>query len=516
MRSPSAESIACVALVAALLLGGCGDEDGETVRPNESLVLVLSDEFEPMHHRLAAAAADGWNVEVGTRIRVGEPVAGDRIVTVALSDPDCRFDNGDPYVGYTSDLREGAIFVCPDEATLTASTFLVLMQHELGHVLGLEHIEDEPSAVMYAPEDPDTAVLSITGFTSADRAEFARVNPGFVEATPCGINRTLAEGDGAASFVRGDPNHRVVILRDQALELLALDPESARPAGAATPLGLETERAFDLDATTTTGGDFAMTWNDRQLVGVARVRPTGEVISNDEVEVDDDDFVIDAVVDEDGRTIVAVARFGALETHLFDAAEGVETSTKVEGIGVLAALPNGPVFVGLRRTAPDAGVLFAAYLGEDLAPTARVDLAEVPFPEDDSRVLLPIAGPLGDGLFATSIVNDATILVRADADLTPIAAQRPSESFGPAPVVVERDGELAIIATAYDEDFVSSEVMVAAFDATTLERLRPWRRIGAPDAFPSFGDGLIEDGDGLVALFTEGLGAVRSRCLAWP
>ncbi len=94
--------------------------------------------------------------------------------------------------------------------------------------------------------------------------------------------------------------------------------------------------------------------------------------------------------------------------------------------------------------------------------------------------------------------------------------QRPSESFGPAPVVVERDGELAIIATVYDEDFVSSEVTVAAFDATTLERLRPWQRVGAPDAFPSFGSGLFEDGDGLVALFTEGLGAVRTRCLAWP
>lgn len=94
------------------------------------------------------------------------------IVVESGHEPDCRFDQGNIWLGSSNWRRVSIRTVCwplADTSSAQAEGMRITVTHEFGHALGLSHVND-PDAVMW-PESK----WGVNAFTAADRMEFLRV-----------------------------------------------------------------------------------------------------------------------------------------------------------------------------------------------------------------------------------------------------------------------------------------------------------------------------------------------------
>src|SRR5688572_28850545 len=165
----------------------CGDD---AVDPSRPIVLIHDDGFAARHRELTAIAAENWDLEVGTEISTGDEPSAAQDVQISWWEGECRFEEGSgSFVGRVLDIRAPQLYLCPQATGDDLPLYFEVIRHELGHVLGLEHVDGD-GAVMAAagPDSPQRR-----RFLPQDRAEFSRVNPDFVCPGECAINHAFAE-----------------------------------------------------------------------------------------------------------------------------------------------------------------------------------------------------------------------------------------------------------------------------------------------------------------------------------
>lgn len=499
-----------IASLAALL--ACHDGYGP-IDTRLRILLALDDAFSPTHRAVTEAAATSWNLELGTSVYLADgPTAGEQIVTVTFSDPECFADDVGEFAGLTLGPYGDAIEICPTVEHEDPSYFLGLMQHEIGHVYRGKHVQD-PRAVMSVPEE-DQPLEPLTVFTDDDYATFGLGNPGFVEHDPCGVARTLVY-DGGVVAVASDPRgSRVLVGHDDVLEEVTLDPATARSSQPRFVAPWASDR-FTLHALTTSDSALLLTWREGDALHSARIEEDGTSTPYPPFEREGDALITSVIATSSGTRRIATREIDRHGTSLveLDASGHTVTATMSPIHGTLVSHRDEAILVGFVARG-EGTELAAARVDEDLLVGPTRTLAPVD---------LPIAGfwnvpsvfTVGEELLVTVTTTTETLLIRVGPDLVVRRLQHHAEPFFLADVL-EHDQELIVAAQRFDPMTYTSELYVAAFDRSLLSLSRPWHLVTTPDSFPGGDIALLEVDSKLVATWIEGLGRVRARCLAWP
>lgn len=157
---PSSPALAALAALAAIA-PACGDNDPDyeiqtVFDPCAPLVVVPEAGSSPDEMDAVAAGISMWNARAGSRLTLEDIPEAPRVPVL--------FESASaPFYGFYDDV-EGVIYVNED---LRGRARVVLIAHELGHALGLLHVDDaqRPSVMndgnlKVAPNAGDAAALA--------------------------------------------------------------------------------------------------------------------------------------------------------------------------------------------------------------------------------------------------------------------------------------------------------------------------------------------------------------------
>lgn len=494
-------------LVGSLLGLCCGcmpDAD-----PSRPVRLVPGAGWSGVHLQAIQNAAESWNLAFGTFLSVGDDDGSAQTVSVEWSELLCAYAAGmaDALGGYR-------IHVCPvyGQHPLTEMTTSSVVQHEIGHILGIGRHARDPLAVMNGDYG------GVPGhFRPEDRRLFAEANPDFVGRSGCQVNREVASSPHRPMVVH-PPGRPVQLLwaEQGGLRFAPLDPNTGQLAGTGGRIPTRDLPSYLRAAPTPAG--FVVTWLESAEGAFYRsgvTLPGGAVQSPVKLQLGDtwdtDDIESLDMVHAAPHLVLLIAdseyvsQWGnhTLELHALDAQTGaVRGGWRLSGYRASLLVHGGRPHL-----------LYGHGAGVGSVVEHRVSLARLaPVGSGwsvDQRLTLHLQRSAQKQTFSN--VPDIATAAASTADGIVAAVIPP---WGPATLLRSRDGqtvaqraELALpgvsadpyalfsllqsgdtLALAYAEEAGNTyqpEIYSVLLEPQTLRPRGPWKRLSAADATPS-------------------------------
>jgi hypothetical protein len=441
-------------------------------------------------------------------------------VLVELWKKECTSD-GKEFAGLVHPmLRSPNISICAEHAIDRHPFFFEVMRHEIGHVLGLHHVENELSVMSASHRWVVVLGRSASGsilhfFTPFDREEFARVNPEFVGRTGCDIIHLKEETHLSAIVPSEGAPHLLWSEREQrTISFASIDPTTGEHSDPMT-LSL-TSSVAQIFAHPTAGG-FVATLADEdglsQLIvsdDVAEIRPLL-------VGLDPRSQALISTTRDPER--LAIADFEEPKLSLVELAPSGEVvaSTIARGRGFLVQGDEQTFLARAIKTSTTSRQVRVSHVvrrDDRLLLSGTVDIVRINVDSSFEAFTHPlIAAAESDGLLLFLAIGRRTAIVRLSNDLEIERWVELEERFY-EPAVVETEDRIILAAWRKTEDTYREELFATELDRATLEPRTEWRQISAADL--GGGDLSLWFGEGhLLASWGEGFGDLRTRCVPW-